>query len=359
MTKKTPLYDWHLEHGACMVNFFDTMLPLRFSSEQQEHLAVRNNVGLFDVSHMGEMFVSGADSKNYLQYILSNNINKLHHHQAQYSLLLNKSGGIIDDLIIYHLAKDKYLCCINASNIEKDYLHMLDISHQFDVQIKNVSKQYAQIALQGPKAKKILSELTDTHDLKKFFSKEVNINNIDTLIARTGYTGEDGFEIFVANDQATRLWQTLYDIGQGYGLKPCGLAARDSLRIEAGMLLHGQDMNDTTTPLECGLMFAVDLEKDFLGKSALLAQMTNGTRKKLYGIMLNDAGIPRNGYKIFNSDKQEIGIITSGTLLPNSRFGIGFAYIDKDCCDKDVTVQIRKRTVSAKTTGLRFIKKCP
>ncbi|HXW52955.1 MAG TPA: glycine cleavage system aminomethyltransferase GcvT, partial [Myxococcota bacterium] len=279
--KKTPLYSAHQALNAQFVEFASTLLPVRFHSEKEEHLAVRQAVGIFDVSHMGEFFVSGKNAASFLDHLLTNNVNRLSENEAQYSLLLNEQGGIIDDLIIYRQRNGQFLLCVNAANIERDWQHISREKRSVgDVEIENASHRFAQIAVQGKKASELLRLLTKSQLPARFHIVSTKLNSIETLVARTGYTGEDGFEIFLSNVDAEHLWQILLEHGQALGIKPCGLAARDSLRLEAGLLLHGQDMDETTTPIEAGLMFAVDMnKKNFIGKDALIKQKARGISK--------------------------------------------------------------------------------
>jgi aminomethyltransferase len=350
--KKTALYQCHLDCKAQMVEFAHTLLPVRYHSEKDEHVAVRHSVGMFDVSHMGEFFIEGPHAHEFLQGLLTNNLDRLVDHQAQYSLLLNERGGIIDDLIVYRLGGQKYLLCVNAANIERDWHHVSSqASLVSGLVFKNASDEYGQIALQGPKAYQLIKSLTDDKIPERFFIERIKISGIDTLTARTGYTGEDGFEIFVANNQAPRLWNSLLDRGQAYEVKPCGLAARDSLRLEAGLLLHGQDMDETTTPLEARLMFAVDMTKPhFIGKDALVKQKAAGLTKKLMGFTMLDRGIARHGFNVFDQHHQEIGVVTSGTFPPQKSYGLGLAYIlaTHAKAGQEILIDIRGRMAKAR-----------
>jgi aminomethyltransferase len=349
--KKTALFDVHMSLGAKMVEFADYLLPVRYQSEKEEHMAVRKHVGIFDVSHMGEFFVTGKNARLFLNHMLSNNLNRLLQDQAQYSLLLNHDGGIKDDLIVYHIDDDRFLLCVNAVNIKKDFRYFSKESTNFnDVVVENVSEQYAQIAVQGPDSFALIKSTTIYSLPKKFFSKQISIGNIAALIARTGYTGEDGFEIFVHNQDAVQLWNILLDAGRAFFIKPCGLAARDSLRLEAGYLLHGQDIDESTTPLEAGLMFAVDLEKSyFVGKEALLLQKEIGVKKKLVAFKLKEPGIARHGFKVLDTAKHEIGVVSSGTILPQQKTAIGLAYvaIEHTKYSKDCLIDIRGKLAKA------------
>lgn len=358
-TKKTAIYDCHVRLGAQMVEFASTYLPVRYDSEKEEHLAVRTAVGMFDVSHMGEFFIEGQGAARFLQYILTNDVTRLAVGQAQYSLLLNEKAGIIDDLIVYRIANDRFLLCVNAANIDKDWRSITDKTKGFvDLNLENASDRFSQLALQGPKAIPLLQALTTEPLPKRFHIKSVKLSGIDALVARTGYTGEDGVEIFVSNQHAPKLWQLLIDRGQIFSLKPCGLAARDSLRLEAGLLLHGQDMDEATTPLEAGLMFAVDLKKaDFVGKNALLSQKNLGATKKLVGFRLAERGIARHGFKVMDKHQQEVGVVTSGSWPPNQETAVGLAYVRADQAHEGqkILIDIRGRSVEAQITKPKFM----
>lgn len=348
--KKTPLYQCHKNLVCFMTEFAGTTLPVRYGGEKEEHLAVRRDVGMFDISHMGEFFVEGLQAHPFLQSMLSNNLDRLAINQAQYTLLLNEQGGIIDDLIVYRLGAQKYLLCVNAANIAKDLRHLSEHVRGRSVTLVDASDDYGLIALQGPKAVSLLKTLTDGQMPERFFIHNLTVGGVETLTARTGYTGEDGCEIFVASQNAQKLWESLMEHGHRFGLKPCGLAARDSLRLEAGLLLCGQDMDETTTPREAGLMFAVDMKKtDFLGKVALVRQKTEGIAKKLMPFVMHDKGIARHGFKVFDHQTQEIGVVTSGTLPPEKPASIGLAYIKPGWAHpgQEILIDIRGRMAQA------------
>ncbi len=353
--KTTPLIDCHRESQAYLVEFAGTLLPLRYSSEREEHLAVRRALGMFDVSHMGEFVISGVQAYPYLQSLLTNNLNKLEAGQAQYSLILNHQGGIIDDLIVYKFSNEYFMLCVNAANIDTDWQCLTKHAQGFtQLELKNVSDDYAQIAVQGPQAINLLSTLSDTKLPKKFRFKRLKLASIDVIAAHTGYTGEAGLEIFLAPMQAPRLWRLLLKHGQAFGLKPCGLAARDSLRLEAGMLLHGSDIDETTSPLEAGLSWIVDLAKDdFIGKKALIAQQAAGITKKLVGFRLLERGIARHGFSIHNSNHETIGQVSSGSWLPGHDYALGLAYVSAKHAKlgSEILIIIRDRPTRAVITA--------
>lgn len=353
MTKKTPLYHLHVEANVQLVEFAGTLLPVRFNSEKEEHFAVRQRIGMFDVSHMGEILVYGDKAPAFLNWLLSNNIEKLSDNQAHYSLLLNERGGIIDDLIVYKFASNKFLLCVNAANSDKDWEWIKKQGANFEVKLENASENFAQIAVQGPKAIDLLQTLCPVALPERFCFIEGRIKDIPCLIARTGYTGEDGVELFLNPEAAIPMWSILLE----HGVEPCGLSARDSLRLEAGMLLHGNDMDENTTPLEAGISFAVDFSKEFLGKDALIEQTNQGRKKKLIGFRLEEKGIARHGFLLHHQDGHPIGEVSSGTWPPTQEHAIGLAYItDLSIKTGDaIFVAIRNRMNKAIVVKPRFL----
>ena len=333
--KRTSLYEEHKKLGAKIVPFAGWEMPLQYTSIMDEHLQVRNKAGLFDVSHMGQVFVCGNDSLSFLQHLVPQDVSKLSKGKAVYTQLTNKDGGIIDDLIIYRLDKENcYLLIINASRIAEDVNWLLNNSQGFEVSIDNRSDNLSMIALQGPYSGNIIEKLGETKENlpKRFFIKELSLLGTDVLIAATGYTGEDGFEIIVKNEDAVTLWNKLLSAGEEFGLKPIGLAARDTLRLEAGLYLYGQDMNENTTPIEASLSWTVpeDKKEDYIGKSKILSQLENKTEsQKLVGFKMLDKSIPRHDYIIY-IDEKEAGVVTSGGVAPSIGNNIGFGYIKAD-----------------------------
>jgi len=354
--KKTPLYEFHSKHGH-IVEFSGFCMPLYFKSIIQEHLSVRNNVGLFDVSHMGRIFVKGKRAADFLNYITANDISKLEDGKAQYTLFLNERGGIIDDLIIYQLTKEAFLLVVNAGNREKDYKWLEHHSKLFDTSIvlENKSDQSVMFAIQGPNAKTIIKDVfPQTVDVKRFRFITTTFNGDDLLISRTGYTGEDGFELILFYsklENAKEIWNVLLNHVNGNGGLPCGLGARDSLRIEAGYCLYGNDINEDTNPYEAGLSWVVKLYKDnFIGKEALEKINEEGNINRIrIGVVMDSKIVPRPGYKIFNADKREIGVVTSGSFSPILNRGIGMAYIQKEYANEGnvVTMYIRNKEYKA------------
>ena len=359
--KNTPLTQLHVEAGAKIVEFAGYNMPIEYSGIVKEHLAVRNEAGLFDVSHMGEFILEGKDALEILQRITTNDVSKIKVDAAQYNCLPNENGGIIDDLIIYRLNEEKYLLVVNAANLSKDW-EWIKHNVSGNASLKDISDETALLALQGPNAVKILNELTDfdTGTIKSFnllTTKVVGIDNV--IISATGYTGAGGFELFCNSSDAENLWKAVMKAGVPYGLKPVGLAARDTLRIEMGYSLYGNDIDDSTSPLEAGLGWIVKTNKshDFIGKDKMLVLKEAGMQKKMVGITLKERGIPRKGYLIVNSTEQTIGEVTSGTQSPILNKGIGMAYINIEFAKEgtEVFLQVRKKLIPAQVVKFPFI----
>ena len=360
--KRTPLFELYAKYGGKTIDFGGWELPVQFSSIKEEHDAVRNRAGLFDVSHMGEIFVEGNDALAYLQKILSNDISKIAIGGAQYSAMCYANGGVVDDLLTYRLDESTYLLCVNASNIEKDYEWML--SHvEGDVTVTNKSADYAQIALQGPLAQKVLQTLTET-DLNEIayfkFKNNVSVGGFNVLVSRSGYTGEDGFEIYGSPEAIMALWDQILEAGKEDGVIATGLGARDTLRFEACLPLYGQELSDSISPLEAGIGFAVKLQKhpQFIGQQALIEQKENGLTRKSIGIEMIDKGIPRHGYKVFK-EGVEIGEVTTGTQSPMTKRNIGLALIDAKFAEVgiEVEVEIRGKLIRAQTVSTPFYRR--
>lgn len=334
MIKRTPLYNEHLRLGAKMFEFAGWEMPLQYSSVKEEHFTVREKAGLFDVSHMGQVFITGSDALKYLQNLIPQDLSKLEEGKAVYTALTNDNGGIIDDLIIYRLPDNgyKFLLIINAARIENDLNRLLSQKDGYNVVIDNKSNELSMIALQGPLSAEIISDMgiSDDNIPKRFRIKEITINGMNAFIARTGYTGEDGFETIVKNEDAERLWQDLLNKGEKYGLKPVGYAARDTLRLEAALPLYGQDLTEEITPIEASLSWTIPKEKqeNYAGKDIILAQLSNNTpKRKLVGFKMLDKSVPRHDYEVF-TDNEKVGQVTSGGFSPCGNIGIGLAYID-------------------------------
>ncbi|MFE7060992.1 glycine cleavage system aminomethyltransferase GcvT [Sutcliffiella sp. NPDC057660] len=354
--KRTPLFEVYKDFGAKTIDFGGWDLPVQFSSIKEEHEAVRTKAGLFDVSHMGEIEVKGKDSLAYLQKMMTNDVSKLKDGGAQYTAMCYENGGTVDDLLVYKKADADYLLVVNASNIEKDY-DWLASKVTEEVTVTNVSETMAQLAIQGPLAEEALQKLTNTDlsEIKFFkFKENVEINGIPALVSRTGYTGEDGFEIYCASEKAVELWN---EILKDENVVPCGLGARDTLRFEANLALYGQELSKDITPLEAGIGFAVKVnkEEDFFGKEVLKDQKENGVPRKLVGIEMIDKGIPRHGYEVFVGEEQ-VGEVTTGTQSPTLKKNIGLALLKKEFTEleTEVEVQVRKKRLKAKVVKTPF-----
>jgi aminomethyltransferase len=353
--KHTPLYDIHVKLKAKMVPFAGWEMPVYYSGIMAEHKSVRTSAGIFDIGHMGAVKVSGQNALQYLQNVLSNDVSRLEAGSSQYSIILNESGGVIDDIFIYRLP-DHYMLVLNASNTKKD-IEWLNSKIMDGVDIKDLKHEMTLLALQGPKSQQLLQKICDI-DLKKLGHHKIAkslISNIESLISRTGYTGEDGFELFFDRSKAEAIWNKLV----GLGAFPCGLGARDTLRLEAGMPLYGHEYNEGITPLETGFSFAVKLDKgDFIGRDSLVVHKEEGTSKRLVGIKLNETGIPRQGQKIFKDGKM-IGYITSGTMSPTLKVPIGMGYVRSEYSDigSAFDVDIRGKHIKAEVAKLPFYKR--
>lgn len=359
---RTPLFESYKEYGGKTIDFGGWELPVQFSGIKAEHEAVRTKAGLFDVSHMGEVLVSGEGALDYLQRLVTNDVSKLKSGQAQYTVMCNEQGGTIDDLLIYKLAEDRFLLVVNASNIEKD-VHWMKQHQTEQVNIEDQSSSYALLAIQGPKAQSVLQKLTDQplEDIKFFrFKENVNVDGREVLISRTGYTGEDGFEIYGSPEAIVALWPKILQAGEEEGVVPAGLGARDTLRFEAGLPLYGQELSSEISPLEAGLGFVVKLNKeaDFIGKEVLKKQKEEGPERKLAGIEMIDKGIPRTGYKVFAGDR-EIGAVTTGTQSPTLKKNIGVALLSTEFTEPgtEVEVEVRSKRLKAKVVETPFYKR--
>ena len=358
--KKTFLYSKHSELGAKISDFAGFQMPISYTSVNKEHLHVRNSVGIFDVSHMGEIIVSGKNSTNLLQRICSNDISKLNPGMAQYNCITNFKGGIIDDLIVYQIDEDKYLLVVNASNIQKDYTWLLEQNKAFNATIIDESNNYSLLAIQGPKAIDYCQNFTDV-DLNKMksFSHSTSrfANCNDILLSKTGYTGSGGLEIYIPNKYLVDIWDSLFKLNKDEVLKPIGLAARDTLRIEMGYCLYGNDINENTSPIEAGLGWITKPETECIGSEIFKNQINNGIKKKLVGFKLKNRGIPRAGYKIYDSSDIEIGVTTSGTFSPVLKKGIGLGYVNFDSLgtSREIYIKIRDELIESEIIKPPFI----
>jgi aminomethyltransferase len=359
--KKTPLNTRHRAHGARMVPFGGWDMPVEYSGIGNEHLAVRTKAGLFDVSHMGEIELAGKDALTAVQKISANDAAKLSIGQAQYSALTTPAGTFVDDLIVYRLAKEHYMLVVNAGNIEKAYKWIGEHARPVgDVAVVNSSSRYALLAVQGPAAASIVQGLTtvDLASITYYWFAHGEVAGVRSIISRTGYTGEDGFELFIPPASAERVWNAILEAGAEAGIVPVGLGARDTLRLEAGMHLSGQDIDETTTVLEAGLGWIVGWKKDdFIGKAALERQRNDGLTRKLVGFEMTAPGIARHGYKAFAESGE--GVVTSGTQTPLLKKAIGFAYlpIESTAIGTGFEVDIRGRRVPARVVPRQFYKR--
>lgn len=327
MLKKTPFYELHVQNKAKMIEFAGFLMPIQFEGIIPEHQTVRTTVGVFDVSHMGEIEIRGKDRIAFVNYLTTNDVSKLAPNQVQYSTMLYPDAGIVDDLLVYRL-KDRILLVVNATNTDKDHAWVVD-NKRFDVQIKNLSDAVGQLAVQGPHAEPVVQKLCDTElsEIEFYWSVETKLNDIPVILSRTGYTGEDGFEIYCERDYGHELWSMVFEAGKEYGIKPIGLGARDTLRFEMRYCLYGNDIDKTTNPLEAGLAWIVKLDKgDFIGRDRLLKIKDKGVTRKLVGFEVVGSGIPRPHQEIHDDNK--VGYVTSGTFSPSLKRGIGMGYVD-------------------------------
>ena len=345
------MYQNYVDSGAKIVEFGGWAMPVQFTSIKEEHNAVRYEVGMFDVSHMGEISIKGNDASKFVQYLLSNDTNNLTDTKAQYTALCNEEGGIIDDLVTYKIGDNDYLLIVNAANTDKDFVWVQKHAPKFDVEVSNVSNQFGQLAVQGPKARDLVSGLVDidVSEMKPFdFQQNVTLFGKNVILSQSGYTGEDGFEIYCEAKDTVDIWNGFIE----HNVVPCGLGARDTLRLEAGLPLHGQDLTESITPYEGGIAFAAKplIEEDFIGKSVLKDQKENGSERRTVGLELLDKGIARTGYPVLDLDGNEIGEVTSGTQAPSSGKSIAMAIIKRDEFEmgRELLVQVRKRQLKAR-----------
>lgn len=361
--KRTPLNKVHRESGARMVDFGGWDMPVQYAGVIEEHLAVRNAAGLFDVSHMGEIEVKGDNALAFIQHLAINDASKLVDGQVQYSAFCYPEGGVVDDVTLYRFNGAHFLFCVNAANIEKDFAWMqlvLANSGISGVSLVNRSDEFAQIALQGPKAEVILAKLTDLvlADLVYYHFCEGIVAGVKMIISRTGYTGEDGFELYLPASEAVNVWQQLISAGKPFGLQPVGLGARDTLRLEKGYALYGHELSQDISPLEAGLAWITKLGSgDFVGKAALVAQKAEGVPRRRIGLVMQERGIPREGYAVYK-DGEEVGVVTSGTMSPSLKIGIALALVSPDAAnvDTELEIAVRNRRMEAKVVQLPFVK---
>lgn len=358
--KRTPLHDVHVALGAKMVPFAGFEMPVQYTGVTDEHICVREKVGVFDVSHMGEFHVKGPEALDLLQFVTSNDVSKLVNGKVQYSCLPNATGGIVDDLLVYRIQEDEYLLVVNASNLEKDW-NWINSHNTFDAKLTNLSDDYALLAVQGPKTVETLNALTelDLEGMEYYTFAMGSFANVpDVIVSATGYTGAGGFELYVPNKGAVEVWKAVMEAGQKFGIQPAGLASRDTLRLEMGFCLYGNDINDTTSPLEAGLGWITKFTKNFINSEALKKQKEEGVTKKLVGFELLERGIPRHGYVIVDSEGNEIGEVTSGTMSPSTGKAIGMGYVTKANAAKEteIGIQIRNKVIKAVVVRPPFYK---
>jgi len=358
--KKTALFDTHVALGAKMVPFAGFEMPVQYEGVNAEHEAVRQSVGVFDVSHMGEFFLRGEKALDLIQKVTTNDASKIEIGKAQYTCMPNGKGGIVDDLIVYRLAEQEYFLVVNASNIEKDW-NWIKEHNVFGVEMTNASDEYSLLAVQGPKTVEAIQSLTDIDlsVIKPFSFVEGTFAGCENvIISATGYTGSGGFELYCKNESVKKIWDALFEAGKAQNIQPIGLAARDTLRLEMGFCLYGNDIDDTTSPIEAGLGWVTKFTKDFVDADLLKKQKEDGVSKKLVAFELIDRGIPRHDYEIVNENGNVIGKVTSGTMSPSLKKGIGLGYVstDKATPDSEIFISIRDKGVKAKVVKLPFYK---
>jgi aminomethyltransferase len=359
--KNTALTHLHESLGAKMLPFAGYNMPILYEGVNAEHETVRHGVGVFDVSHMGEFLLSGDNALALIQKVTSNDASTLTIGRAQYSCLPNNDGGIVDDLLVYRMKENQYLLVVNASNIDKDW-EWISSHNDLGVEMRNLSDDYSLLAIQGPKAVEAMQSLTSV-DLSAIAYYHFEVGNFagfeDVIISATGYTGSGGFEIYCKNDQVATIWNKAFEAGAAFGIKPIGLAARDTLRLEMGFCLYGNDINDTTSPLEAGLGWITKFAKDFVNSENLKKQKEAGVTRKLVGFEMQERSVPRHDYEIVDAAGTVIGVVTSGTMSPTLGIGIGLGYVTvaHSAIDSDIYIRIRKNDVLAKVVKLPFYKK--
>ena len=360
---RTYLYDDHVKLGAKMVDFAGWDMPVQYTSIIEEHNNVRNNAGLFDVSHMGEIFVYGKDSLKFLQTLVPQDISKIIDKKAKYCQFTTQTGGIVDDLFIYKLKENNYLLVVNASRLEADYTWMKQHTDNFDVVVDDLSSDLSMVALQGPKATDIMEKigLSKENQPRTMFIMQTPLIGVETYVSRTGYTGEDGFEIIIRNDKVSELWNTILEVGKEFDILPIGLGARDTLRLESAMSLYGHELTEETTPVEATIAWSIDKEKieDYIGKEVIENQLKNGVEKKLIAFEMTDRAIARHGYPI-HLGEEEIGYVTSGCVAPflNKNIGLGYIKTSKNLKINDtIQIMIRNKLYNAIITSKNFIQK--
>jgi aminomethyltransferase len=357
--KYVPLNDWHAANGGKMVPFAGYNMPVRYTGDKEEHFAVRNSVGLFDVSHMGEFVIEGEEALDLVQYVFSNDASTLEVGEIQYGCLPNEKGGIVDDLLVYKFSDTKYFLVVNASNVEKDF-NWITKNNSFKAKVSNISDSNCLFAIQGPKAVEVMMKLigNSIQDLKYYnFGHYDFVGFKQVFVSNTGYTGAGGFEIMIENERALEMWQLLMTTGKEFDIQAIGLGARDTLRLEKGYCLYGNDIDDTTSPLEAGLGWVTKFTKKTVASNWLEKQKETGVQKKLVGFEMIDKGIPRSHYEVFDANNQKIGEVTSGTMSPSLNKGIGMAYIkiDHSKIGSEIYIDIRGKKLKASVLKMPFL----
>ena len=366
--KSTPFTQFHIDLGAKMVPFAGFQMPVEYTGINEEHLCVREKVGVFDVSHMGEFWVKGPNALAFVQYATSNDASVLTPGKVQYSCFPNGKGGIVDDLLVYCIDPETYLLVVNAANIQKDWDHLAAMAPKFGIvpgkELYNASDEICQLAIQGPLALQVMQKICDApvKDMEYYTFKKLTVAGIaDAIFSTTGYTGSGGCEVYVANEDGAKLWRAVFEAGAEFGIRPIGLGARDTLRLEMGFCLYGNDIDDTTSPLEAGLGWITKFSEakgDFIDKAYLAAQKAEGVQRKLVGFEMIDRGIPRHGYEICTSDGRVVGAVTSGTMSSCLKIGVGMGYVPAALskADTEIFVGVRGRLLKAKVVKLPFYK---
>lgn len=363
--KTTPFTEYHIANGAKMAEFAGYNMPIEFTGINDEHMTVREKAGVFDVSHMGEIWVKGERALEFLQHITTNDVAKLYDGKVQYSCMPNGRGGIVDDILVYRFSDTKYMLCVNAANIDKDWAHICEQGKAFGLEagreLENASDRICQLAVQGPLAMKIVQKMCDepVEQMEYYTFRQTKVAGCEAILSITGYTGAGGCEIYLYNEDADRMWQALWQAGEEFGLKNIGLGARDTLRLEKGFCLYGNDICDTTSPIEAGLGWITKFidGKDFIDRDLLAAQKANGTERKLVGFKMIDRGIPRHEYTLADLDGNPIGSVTSGTMSPCLKVGIGLGYVKSEfaAVGSQIAVIIRDRLIKAEVVKYPFV----
>lgn len=360
--KKTALFECHEKWGGKIIEFAGWSLPVQYEGIIPEHEAVRNAAGIFDVSHMGEIEVRGKDAFKFVQNLVTNDVSVLEDNQIVYAMMCYEDGGVVDDLLVYKFSDTYFYLVVNASNVDKDYDWMISNKGKYEIEIENISNNVSEIALQGPKAQEILQKLTniDLKEIKFFYcNRNVNIDGVNCLVSRTGYTGEDGFEIYTNNDEIAKVWKSILEAGKEYGIKPAGLGCRDTLRFEATLPLYGNEISKEISPLEAGFGFCVKLNKEnFIGKDALVKQKADGLKRKIVGFEMKEKGIPRHGYEVA-CNGEKVGFVTTGYFAPTLKKNIGLAIVDSKYTEigLEIEILIRNKPIKAEVISKKFYSK--